>query len=289
MKLPTAMLRRQLSSSVPLRLLRRLPEFWRGFAAWGDDRSWRGGSPSPPSDSSNSLRAFFESRKEGHGIWKWDHYFDIYDRHFRRFCGKDSHVLEIGVFSGGSLDMWRHYFGPESHIYGADVRPECKEYESALTKIVIGDQGDRAFWKQFKERTPALDIVIDDGSHRTEDQIVTFEELFPFLRPGGVYLCEDTFGSFNGFAMYAQGFAHRLSEYGGMKTDADSPARRLTCTTTALQSAVGSVHLYPFVVVIERRHVPVAELRAPMHGTQWQPWGGGGPNEGSADGVSLAK
>src|SRR5690242_10419553 len=43
--------------------------------------------------NSNPLREFFDSRKQGPGIWKWNHYFDIYDRHFRRFRGQEVHVL----------------------------------------------------------------------------------------------------------------------------------------------------------------------------------------------------
>src|SRR6266436_9654375 len=50
----------------------------------------------PPHTNSNALREFFGRRKQGPGIWKWNHYFDIYDRHFRRFRGKEVHVLEIG-------------------------------------------------------------------------------------------------------------------------------------------------------------------------------------------------
>src|SRR5438067_13766465 len=57
--------------------------------------------------SANPLRQFFDARSEGRGIWKWLHYFDIYDRHFSRFRGEAVHVLEIGVYSGGSLEMSR--------------------------------------------------------------------------------------------------------------------------------------------------------------------------------------
>jgi hypothetical protein len=86
----------------------------------------------------NPLRSFFENRTEGHGIWKWTHYFDVYDRHFRAFRGRDVHVLEIGIYSGGSLDMWRDYFGPKSTIYGVDIEPDCRVYEKDGVKIYIG-------------------------------------------------------------------------------------------------------------------------------------------------------
>ena len=79
--------------------------------------------------TSNPLEQFFNSHTEGPGIWKWRHYFEIYHKHFSKFVGKEVHVLEIGVYSGGSLAMWKHYFGPQSKIYGVDIEPACKAYE----------------------------------------------------------------------------------------------------------------------------------------------------------------
>jgi hypothetical protein len=101
-------------------------------------------------DSPNPLRAFFDSRKTGRGIWKWLHYFDIYHNHFGKFVGGRVNVLEIGVYSGGSLEMWKHYFGPECHIYGVDIEESCKCYENDYTEIFVGDQEDRDFWKTFR-------------------------------------------------------------------------------------------------------------------------------------------
>ena len=71
-------------------------------------------------------------------IRKWIHYFDIYERHFRRFKDTQPTILEIGVFGGGSLRMWQDYFGRESQIIGIDVKPECKDYEEYNIEIFIG-------------------------------------------------------------------------------------------------------------------------------------------------------
>src|SRR5262249_15852097 len=137
----------------------------------------------------------------------------VYDRHFSRFRGEDVHVLEIGVYSGGSLQMWRDYFGPKAHIYGVDIEPDCRVYEGDNVKIFIVDQADSRFWREFRQKVPMLDIVIDDGGHQTEQQIVTIEELLPFLRPGGVYCCEDVHGAFNHFASYVHGLDHKLNDF----------------------------------------------------------------------------
>jgi hypothetical protein len=131
----------------------------------------------------NPLEQFFDSHTEGQGIWKWRHYFEIYHRHFSRFVGKEVHVLEIGVYSGGSLAMWKHYCGPQSKIYGVDIEAACKAYEDAQVKILIGDQADPSFWKKVIREVPQLDIVIDDGGHQAHQQIATMEALLPHLSP----------------------------------------------------------------------------------------------------------
>jgi hypothetical protein len=254
---------------LPLLVLPRARWFWRGYSNWRKPSTWRDEPSSAQESGQNPLLAYFEDRKAGRGIFKWRHYFEIYDRHFNRFRGRPVNVLEIGVYSGGSLEMWSDYFGPQSHIYGVDIQPKCKAYEARSISISIGDQSDRDFWKRFKANTPSLDIVIDDGGHQPEQQVVSFEELFPVLRPGGLYVCEDLGGSFNGFMMYAQGLVHDLNSSEGVVGHPELRERRQVCKTTSFQSAVASVHFYPFVVVVERTGAAVPELISSMHGTDW--------------------
>jgi len=253
----------------PVLVLPRARWFWRGYVNWRKPSTWRDEPAGAPETEQNPLLAFFEDRKAGRGIIKWRHYFEIYDRHFNRFRGREVNALEIGVYSGGSLEMWRDYFGPRSHIYGVDIQPKCKPYEARSINISIGDQADRNFWKHFKAKTPSLDIVIDDGGHEPEQQVVSFEELFPLLRPGGLYVCEDLGGSFNGFMMYAQGLVHDLNSSEGVVGHPELRERRQVCKTTSFQSAVASVHFYPFVVIVERTAAAVPELISSMHGSDW--------------------
>ncbi|AOS44937.1 Demethylmacrocin O-methyltransferase [Lacunisphaera limnophila] len=225
----------------------------------------------PPAVTGNALAGFFAARRSGRGIWKWQHYFEIYERHFARFRGQPVNVLEIGVYSGGSLEMWRDYFGPQARLHGVDIEPACKAYEGDGVKIMIGDQTDRNFWRDFRTEVPALDIVIDDGGHLYDQQRVTLEELLPHVRPGGVYLCEDIHGEDNAFAAYATGLAAMLSA-GEVTGNSDDPDRRLVCRTSPFQASIRSVSFYPQVVAIEKLLAPVAELVAPKRGTQWQPF-----------------
>jgi len=223
--------------------------------------------PGKLTEVSNPLRDYFESHTQGRGIWKWQHYFEIYHRHFQKFVGRPVNVLEIGIFSGGSLGMWKNYFGDKCHIHGVDIQPECLAYQSDSVTVVIGDQGDRGFWKEFKAKAPRLDVVIDDGSHRPEDQIVTFEELLPQLNPGGVYVCEDVHDTTNRFAQYLNGFAANLNA-----SDLDWQDDKISSPATPFQAAIHSVHLYPYVVVIEKTESRVQQFVGPKHGTEWQPF-----------------
>jgi 23S rRNA U2552 (ribose-2'-O)-methylase RlmE/FtsJ len=219
----------------------------------------------------NPLSTYFDAHREGRGIWKWRHYFDIYHRHFNKFRGRAVNVLEIGVYSGGSLDMWRHYFGPQCRVFGVDIEPDCKIYEDDSVKVLIGDQADRGFWQNLRKQIPRVDIIIDDGGHEAHQQIPTLEEMLPHLREGGVYLCEDLHGAFNGFACYMTGFVQNLNQFEPTDNMEDHD-RRIVCGTSQFQSVVHSVHFYPFVVVIEKSEGTLTEFIAPMHGTQWQPF-----------------
>jgi hypothetical protein len=215
------------------------------------------------------LRAYFDAHADGPGIWKWTHYFDIYHRHFAKFVGCEVNVLEVGIFSGGSLGMWRAYFGPGCRIHGVDIAPECRAYEDDSTRIFIGDQADRAFWRRVRAEAPAMDIVIDDGGHQPEQQIVTLEETLPYLAPGGVFMCEDVHGRHNPFAAYVHGLAGELHAAESLH---ERDHGELASRATGAQAAIGSVHVYPYVTVIERNERPVTELQALRHGSEWQPF-----------------
>lgn len=222
--------------------------------------------------AANPLSEYFDARVEGRGIWKWRHYFDIYHRHFQKFVGQEVHIVEIGIYSGGSLDMWKSYFGDKCHVHGVDIEEACRSYESDSVSVHIGDQQDRTFWKQFRKDVPRVDIVLDDGGHKPEQQIVSLEELLPHVRPGGVYVCEDVHGVSNDFASYVYGLSRHLNATTDFKANKEDPERRSVCKADDFQRHVHSVHLYPYVVAIERHETPMEELVAPKHGTQWQPF-----------------
>ena len=145
--------------------------------------------------AANPLRQYFDANP-GRLIDKWEHYFDIYHRHLQRFRGKPVTVVEFGVYHGGSLQMWRNYFGPQARIVGVDINPRVRELGDPGIEIIIGDQGDRAFLRDLAKRVGPIDVLIDDGSHVMTHQIATLEELYPKVSPEGVILVEDTHTSY---------------------------------------------------------------------------------------------
>jgi hypothetical protein len=225
-----------------------------------------------PSNEKNDLRAFFDKNYNGPGIWKWLHYFPIYERYLAKFRGTEVHFLEVGIYSGGSLKMWREYFGPLAHIYGVDIEPSCMAYEGDRTKIFIGDQADPDFWRDFRKQVPTLDAVLDDGGHVFHQQIITLNELLPHLNPDGVFMCEDVCGKNNPFAAYVSGMMPTLNNSDFLVSDESNDERRLSSIANNFQQGVSSIGFYPFVTVIERNSLKLEELVAPKHGSSWQPF-----------------
>lgn len=140
---------------------------------------------------------------------KWLHYFDIYEKHLNKFVGESPIMLEIGVQGGGSLDMWKAYFGKGCRIIGLDIDPACKQYESDNIEIFIGDQSDPRIIQEILEKYHTLDIVLDDGSHISKDITSSFHMLYDSVDENGVYLIEDTHGCYFPIPPY----------YGGVKKE----------------------------------------------------------------------
>ena len=60
---------------------------------------------------------------QGRPALKWKHYFPIYERHFARYVNRPVTMIEIGCGEGGSLQLWKKYFGPNARIIGILTHP----------------------------------------------------------------------------------------------------------------------------------------------------------------------
>ena len=201
----------------------------------------------------NDLEKYFKKNKQRE-LTKWSNYFEIYERHFNRFRNKPITLLEIGVGYGGSLQMWKSYFGKKARIIGIDIEPICKSVEEKQIEVYIGSESDKTFLKDLKNKIPLLDILIDDGGHFMDQQISGFEEMFGHIKENGVYLIEDLCTSywdeFNGgykkpgtFIEYSKNFIDNLNA---------NHSREGNLIVNEFTKSVNSIHYYDNVLVIEK-------------------------------------
>jgi hypothetical protein len=212
------------------------------------------------------VRAFWHSSTEleqlvalhsGLVMNKWKHYFEIYDWHFTRFREREITLLEIGVAGGGSLQVWRKYFGPNARIFGLDINSECKRFESPGTQIFVGSQGDPKFLEHLAHEIGPIDILIDDGSHAYNDQLTTFHALFKHVRKDGLYVCEDLCSSY--WAEEYHGGICRSGTYveflKGLIDELNAWFWRenVEAESNGFARCVHGMYFYPTLVVIEKR------------------------------------
>jgi hypothetical protein len=218
-------------------------------------------------------RRFLDTASRMRSVHKWHHYFDIYERHFARYRGRPMTLFEFGVFKGGSLELWKSYFGHAARIIGLDLNPDCAAYAGPGIDIRIGDQADRNFLRQVLAEFGPPDIVIDDGGHSMNQQITTFEVIYPAMSTSGIYLVEDTHTTFWGgefddradgktFLSFAfdrcqdlHGWTRdraQFERFGRPPGERTGPAPDVSdfCRST------GSISFYDSVVVFERRARP---------------------------------
>lgn len=192
-------------------------------------------------------------------IYKWLHYFEIYERHFAKYRNTSPIVMEIGVFKGGSLQMWKNYFGEGAKIIGIDIDDSVKSFEEEAISIEIGSQEDRHFLKYLKEKYPHIDILIDDGGHMTHQQIITFEEMFPHISYGGTYLCEDLHTSYwydygggykspDSYIEYSKNFIDYIHAWHSRSADLQE---------NEYSRSMHSLHYYDSILVIEKEKMGV--------------------------------
>lgn len=123
-------------------------------------------------------------------------YFEVYEELFSKYRGKSLTFVEVGVLDGGSLFMWRKYFGPQARIIGIDFNPQAQRLTSDGFEIFIGNQADPNFWRNFFAMVGEVDILLDDGGHTYEQQITTATHSIAHIANGGLLVIEDTCTSY---------------------------------------------------------------------------------------------
>ena len=143
--------------------------------------------------NTHTFKAF---KKSKYLSLKYSNYFPIYDSLLKKYKNKKIIFVEIGVFSGGSLFMWRHFFGKRAKIVGIDLNPDIKRFKKYGFEIMIGDQSNEEFWKNFFKKYGKVDVVLDDGGHTNYQQIKTVNSCIPNIKDGGIFITEDVHASY---------------------------------------------------------------------------------------------
>lgn len=126
----------------------------------------------------------------------WRHnYTPWYDYHIGKFQRgfHTKRILELGVKTGVSLLLWHDAFRA-AEIYGLDRRPELCDRnirKKSRIHLIKGDQTDKELLHKIGKESGPFNVVIDDCSHRPRHQRISFDVLWNYLTPGGVYVLED--------------------------------------------------------------------------------------------------
>lgn len=204
-------------------------------------------APSPP----GTLARLFDDHA-GRATRKWTHFPALYDRHFAAIGGRSVRLLEIGISTGGSLEIWRRHFGADAVIAGLDIDPATAGNVDAPNQVYIGDQADRVLLNRIMAECGPFDIIIDDGSHVAADQLATLVTLWPSLADGGCYVIEDTMTSYLP-GLYRGGYRRRGTAIDTTQWLIDDMHQ----WTHGRPSRIGltnlaAIHVYPTIIFLEK-------------------------------------
>ncbi len=196
---------------------------------------------------------------DGPRLHKWEHYSRHYHHHFQPFIDRPSlRVLEIGVYGGGSLELWRKYFGPQAQICGLDINPECAKLNlSPDLSVIIGSQDDpETLQRAFDALGAPPDLVIDDGSHFSHHVRSSFQWIWPRLLPGSLYVVEDLHASY--WKDFGGGYQQPFTSIGLIQDLIDDlhEPHHTSGHKHAKGLEIGGLHVYDSMVFIEKTKRP---------------------------------
>jgi hypothetical protein len=204
--------------------------------------------------SGELLNMFVENK--GNVVHKWHHLIPLYDKYFSDYRNRQIRFLEIGVSKGGSLQMWRKYFGEDAIIFGIDIDPECEKYNGLSGQVRIGSQTDEKFLSSVVAEMGGIDIVLDDGSHKMDHIVASLRILFPKLNNQGVYLIEDLHTAY--WPRFGGGFHKKSNFFNKIRDLIDDmhhwyhevgPKEKL------ISDSCSGIHIHDSVVVLEKNKV----------------------------------
>eukprot|EP00759_Apiculatamorpha_spiralis_P032355 PhF_6_TR33811/c0_g1_i1/m.49585 len=210
----------------------------------GPDTSMSGPHLFIPYGPKNTFRKIATALKDDKA---WRHRYDVaYSNYLERIRDKPLRVLEIGLgcdqpIIGLSVLLWEQYL-PNAKLTMIEYDEKCtKDWSHANAgrgpkggiKFFSGDQANRQFLRRVVNEdvgpSGLYDVIIDDGGHHMHQQITSFEELWPKLRSGGIYVVEDLNTSYK-------------THYGGSRRPAET---KNVTMMKVLQEKLDHLHAVP--------------------------------------------
>lgn len=119
----------------------------------------------------------------------------IYNDLFKSLRNNVKKFVEIGVYDGESIRLWRDYF-VNAEIFGLDIKLEnvnkkLDNQSKDRLNLIKMDQSNIDDIENFSKQHNDIDIILDDGSHKMYDQQITFAKMFKSLKSGGIFIIED--------------------------------------------------------------------------------------------------
>ena len=181
---------------------------------------------------------------------------EMYDALFYSLKDEPITFLEIGVNKGGSIAVWEEYF-PNATLLATDIKPDCLIRATERTQVSLVDQFDFFSMRDYADEHGPFDVVIDDGSHYSSHQILTLETLWPYMKPGGLFIIEDTETSYVAEFRRAEGPGLSCVDY--CKGLADTVHQRVA-DRPALWKDINTVMFKQDMIVVTKRKEPTRRL-----------------------------
>ncbi len=194
----------------------------------------------------------------------YHNYTEVYAQYFAPFKERPIKFLEIGIFQGNSVKLWESYFA-QADLHFIDITFAAVQYFSKRSHYHLANQENPLDLEIVaREAGGNFDIILDDGGHTMNMQIVSFQTLFPHLKSGGMYIIEDLHTSYwpshggggdKTTISFLKGLIDELNFVGNHTTRAShrNLEPSLLNSLSQYQREIASIHFYDSLAIIIKR------------------------------------
>ncbi len=193
----------------------------------------------------------------------YHNYTEIYAKYLAQFRDTPIKFLEIGIYKACSVKMWEEYL-KNAELHFIDITFDNAEYFSDRSHYHLCDQENPKQLQQFIQTSGGnFDVILDDGGHTMNQQIISFQILFPQVKSGGMYIIEDLHtsywpGHFGGGGAHStinflKALIDEVNYVGNITTKASHLNIPPSCGLNNYQEQIESIHFYDSVVIITKR------------------------------------